>query len=134
MTNCKIKKICDDAGVRFDGLQEGKNGQLIIFTDLLTGSTLAIEKEKFSNPAVQARVTRSRRDYPEEIQMQSDFMDAIRFITRKKTLPANVIMNAAIAATVVVSNYLKEEKEKANIELTESLKKELAKIILPSVQ
>lgn len=113
MSNDKIKKICNDAGVRFDGLQEGKNGQLVLFTDLLTGSTLAIEKEKFSNPAVQARVTRSRRDYPDEIQMQSDFMDAIKFITRKKTLPANVIMNASLAATVVVTNFLKEQKEQS---------------------
>lgn len=108
MSTDRIKKICNDAGVRYDGLQEGKNGQLVLFTDLLTGSTLALEKEKFSNPAVQARVTRSRRDYPEEIRTQSDIMDAIKFITRNKTLPLNVIMNASSAATVVISNYLKE--------------------------
>jgi hypothetical protein len=85
----------------------------VLFTDLLTGSTLAIEREKFSNPSVQARVTKHRREYPEEIQMQSDIMDAITFITRKKTLPRNVLMNSSLAATVVITEHLKEQKEQS---------------------
>lgn len=111
MTDDKIKKICSDAGVKYEGLQEGKNGQLVLFTDTLTGTTLAVDKEKFSNPVVQAKVARSRKDYPEELAMQSDILDAITFITRAKALPRNVLMIASIAATVPIRDYLKELKE-----------------------
>jgi len=114
MTEDKIKKICVDAGVKYEGIQEGANGQLVLFTDMLTGSTLAVDKKNFSNPAVQAKVTVHRKKYPEELQMQSDIMDAIRFITRTKTLPPGVLMNASIAATLVITNYLKELKELNN--------------------
>ena len=113
MTEEKIKNICVDAGVKYEGLQEGKNGQLVLFTDLLTGSTLAVDKEGFSNPKVQARVTRSRRDYPEELQMQSDIMDAIRFITRAKTIPIGILAKSSVAATVAITEYLKEQKQSA---------------------
>lgn len=110
MTEDKIKKVCDDAGVHYEGIQEGPNGQMVLFTDMLTGSTLAVDKKKFSNPAVQAKVTVHRKKYPEELQMQSDILDAIKFITRKKTLPVGILMKASIAAVVPIKEYLQELK------------------------
>lgn len=114
MTDDKIKEICSDAGVRYEGIQEMPDGQMVLFTDMLTGSTLAVDKKKFSNPAVQAKLTVHRKKFPEELQMQSDIMDAIRFITRKKTLPTGVLMKASIAATVPIKEYLQELKEQNN--------------------
>ena len=113
MTEEKIKNICVDAGVKYEGIQEGKSGQLVLFTDLLTKTTLAVDKEGFSNPKVQARVTQSRKDYPEELQMQSDIMDAIRFITRTKAIPIGILAKSSVAATVAITEYLKEQKESA---------------------
>jgi hypothetical protein len=115
MTEEKIKKVCEEAGVEYVGIQGiGEDGQFVLFKDMLTGSTLAVDKKKFTNPAIQAKVTVHRRQYPEELQMQSDIMDAIKFITRAKTLPTGVLMNASIAATLAITNYLKELKEQNN--------------------
>ena len=113
VTDEKIKNICADAGVRYEGIQEVKNGQMVLFTDLLTKTTLAVDKKGFSNPKVQARVTQSRRDYPEELEMQSDIMDAIRFITRTKAIPIGILAKSSVAATVAITEYLKEQKESA---------------------
>ena len=104
----KYQKICTTAGVQFIEA----DGQFVFFQDVITKETLSVEKEKFNNPRVQAVVTTARRKYPKHIHILSDFTDAIRFIVSKfYTLPPRVIGDAALAAALVIQQFVDEQKK-----------------------
>ncbi|MDP1675690.1 MAG: hypothetical protein Q8L88_02400 [Bacteroidota bacterium] len=101
------QKVCTDAGVQFIEA----DGQFVFFQDVITKEKLSVEKTKFNNPRVQAIVTTARRKYPKDIEMLSDFTDAIRFLTNKYYMvPPRTIGDAALAATLVVQQFINEQK------------------------
>ena len=114
MSEDQLKKVCDQAGVQYCGIQSGRDVQYILFTDMITGSTLALEKKEFSNAKIQARVAFHRQKFGDDVHFLSDIFDATKFITRKKVLPRGVILKAAHAAVDVIMQYLKEQKEQGN--------------------
>lgn len=106
--NEKYEKICTDAGVLFIEA----NGQLVFFQDVITKETLSVEKEKFNNPRVQAVVAVARKKYPKDLEMLSDFTDAIRFLTNKyHVVPSRTIADAATAAALVITQFINQQKE-----------------------
>lgn len=115
MTIEDYKKICADAGVEFLGLQKATDGMIVLFLDPLTTTALAIAQEKFCNAAVQARVTKSRNEFPIELGIQSNIFDAIFFITRKHEVPREIVLNASVAATNVIKKFKNEEKEHSHV-------------------
>jgi hypothetical protein len=111
MSEEHLKQVCDTAGVLYVGLQDGPHGQIVLFNDAITGSTLAVDKKDCCNAKIQARVTVHRKKYGDAVTYLSDTFDAIKFITRKKIIPRGVLMSAAKAATDIVMKHLKEETE-----------------------
>jgi hypothetical protein len=105
------QKVCTDAGVQFIEA----DGQFVFFQDVITKEKLSVEKAKFNNPSVQAIVTTARRKYPKDIEMLSDFTDAIRFLTNKYyVVPPRTIGDAALAATLVVQQFILTAEGKNN--------------------
>lgn len=113
----KIKSVCDQAGVRYDGIQKGagdEGEQLVLFTDLLTRSTLALAKKDFTSPKLQAKITKHRREYPKDIEMTAYMIDALDFIVKKyHMVPKNVITAAANNAAITITKFIEEEKSNA---------------------
>lgn len=102
----KIQEVCTDAGVQY----VDHDGQYVFFQDVITKERLSIKKENFSNPKIQAVVTVHRRRYPKHVEMHSDFADAIDFLTKKYyNVPPRATADAALAATLVIQNYLNQE-------------------------
>jgi hypothetical protein len=115
--NNKYIDVCEQAGVRYDGIQKtaGDDGeQLVLFTDMLTGSTLALEKKNFSSPKLQAKITKHRKSYPKDLQMAAYFIDALDFIVKKYHLvPKTVITEAAHNAAITIQKFINEGKNNA---------------------
>lgn len=102
----KYQQVCTDAGVQYIDT----DGQFVFFQDVITKERLQIKKENFSNPKIQAVVTVYRRRYPKHIELHSDIADAVNFLTRKYyNVPPRAIADAALAATLVIQNYLNQE-------------------------
>lgn len=106
----EIVSICETAGVRYDGVQFRdlpEEKQMILFTDPLTKSTLALPALGFTGPKLQAKITHHRSRYPKDFEMPMYFSDAINFIVKKyHDVPKLVIDDAANAAVNVIHNYL----------------------------
>ncbi len=114
MTNEKIIEICDQAGVRYDGTQNGttEGEQIVLFTDMLTHSTLALAKKDFTSPKVQAKITKHRREYPKDIEMTAYIIDALDFIVKKyHVIPKNIITEAANNASITIQKFVTEGKK-----------------------
>jgi hypothetical protein len=106
--NEKYQQICTEAGVAFIEA----DGQYVFFQDTITKERLSVEKSKINNPRVQAIVAVARRKYPKDLEMVSDFTDAIRFLTNKyHVVPPRTISDAAVAAAVVITQFVNEQKE-----------------------
>ncbi|MBI2427509.1 MAG: hypothetical protein HYV29_01680 [Ignavibacteriales bacterium] len=102
----KIQEVCTEAGVQFIDT----DGQFVFFQDIITKERLSITREKFTSPKIQAVVTVHRRRYPKHVEMHSDFADAINFLAKKYyNVPPRAIADAALAATLVIQNYLNQE-------------------------
>lgn len=108
-----IHHVCAQAGVEYVGEQDVPGGeQLVLFTDLLTRSTLALERKNFTSPKVQAKITKHRRQFPKDIEMTAYFIDALDFIVRKyHAVPKAVIVNAAHSAGIVIQQFIAEQNE-----------------------
>ena len=106
MESDRYEKICTEAGVQFIEA----DGQFVFFQDVITKEQLQVECAKFNNPRVQAVVAFARRKYPKDIEMTSDFTDAIRFLTNKYYMvPPRIISDAATAAALVIQQHIKSE-------------------------
>lgn len=104
----RFQEICTEAGVAFIEA----DGQFVFFQDEITRERLQVERTKINNPRVQAIVAAARRKYPRDLEMTSDFTDAIRFLTNKyHVVPHRVVSDAAVAAALVITQYIKSEKE-----------------------
>lgn len=104
----QYQEVCTDAGVQFIEA----DGQFVFFQDVITKERLFVEKSKFDNPRVQAVVAVARRKYPKDIEMLSDFTDAIRFLTNKyHVVPSRTIADAATAAALVITQFINQQKE-----------------------
>lgn len=108
-----IQQVCEQAGVRYDGIQKtnGDDGeQLVLFTDLLTLSTLALPKKDFTSPKVQAKITKHRREYPTDVEMTAYIIDALDFIVKKyHVVPKQVITAAAHNAAITIQQHLNDQ-------------------------
>lgn len=111
-TETEIKELCSTAGAEFIGLQ---GDQYILFRDLLTKSTLAIEKKGLNSPKLQAKIAQHRAKYPKDLEMTAYIIDALNFIVKKyHVVPKNVITQAANNAAITIQNFLKEQNETRN--------------------
>jgi hypothetical protein len=116
-SNNKYIDVCEQAGVRYDGIQsvKGDDGeQLVLFTDLLTKSTLALQKKNFTSQKLQAKIAKHRKSYPKDLEMAAYFIDALEFIVRKyHVVPKNVITEAAHNAAITIQKFINEGKNNA---------------------
>lgn len=101
----KIQEVCTDAGVQFIE----SDGQFVFFRDNVTKEQAKVKIEEFTNARVQSKVRVIRKKYSKDVDMLSDFRDAINFLTKKYFLvPSRAIDEAAQAATITIQQYVNE--------------------------
>lgn len=103
----EIENTIDEAGGHFIGI----DGGIIYFNDPMTKSTLAVFEREFSLSAVRLKIEQSREKFGYALLYQSSIHDAIAFITRAKRIPKNTVIDASVAATKIIMEYLKERTE-----------------------
>lgn len=111
----EYQTVCEQAGVIYGDIQNipgiSDGEQLVLFTDPITKSTLALEKKNFTNEKVQAKITVHRRRYPKDIEMTAYMIDAIDFIVKKyHVVPKSVITEAANNAAITIQRHINEGK------------------------
>ena len=104
----EYREICNTADARYDGIQIVGTDRYITFTDNLTKSTLMLDEKLFSAPQLQAKITAHRSKFESTLTIVSDLRDAIKFITRKHTIPTEAITISAHAAVRELSKYIQE--------------------------
>jgi hypothetical protein len=62
-TTAKFSELVAAHGAEFQGLQYGPRGTLVIFTDLITRTTLALAESEFCAEALSRRLWESRRSF-----------------------------------------------------------------------
>jgi hypothetical protein len=103
----EIKRIVTDGDARFLKVENG----LVYFFDTLTRQTLTINTASISVNSVRHKLITHRENYRGlKFKIQVYLTDAIVFLFRAHNIPKRVAVEAAIAASEIITDYLKKEK------------------------